>query len=368
MNQYQPIPVHWFFDPSIYQLEKEYIFKQSPQYVGHQLMVPNLNDYYVLKRSNNTEMLIHHQDGISLLSNICRHRQALLLSDSGNIKRIRCPIHSWSYNIQGELIHAPQFEQIPCLNLKKDYVSEWNGLLFRGNNKIEGDTIDTKAYTVLDFSDYVFAQSRHQCHSFNWKIFMEVFLDDYHIPFFHNGLRKLVDVRELEWTLDDTYSIQYVGIQSDLTKSGSANFKTYQYELLAQAKNELPRYGAVWMAYYPNIMIEYYPYMLVISTVSPISIEQCINIVEFFHPKDIWLSNPSLCAAAQAAYLETAQEDEEICLKIHQGRKGLHEQGEDQSGPYQPVLEAALPTFYNFLLEKIKKKNNEGLLTIHRGT
>lgn len=355
ISRYHPIPINWYFDPSIYQLEKEYIFQHSPEYVGHQLMVPNLNDYYVLKRSNDKEMLIHHEEGISVLSNICRHRQAIILSDSGNVKRIRCPIHSWSYTTQGELIHAPQFDPKPCFNLKKDVVSEWNGLLFRGNNKIEANVFDAKASSVFDFSDYVFTEAKYQHYLFNWKIFMEVYLDDYHIPFFHNGLRRLVDVSQLEWTLNDKYSVQYVGIQSDLSKSGSACFKLYQDALLAQTNGDLPQYGAVWFAYYPNIMIECFPFMLVISMVSPTGIDQCINSVEFFHPKDILLSNPDLCAAAQAAYLETALEDEEICIKIHQGRKALYEQGENQTGPYQPTMEAALPTFYNYISGKIKE-------------
>ncbi|WP_273198649.1 MULTISPECIES: aromatic ring-hydroxylating oxygenase subunit alpha [Legionella] len=353
MNRYHPIPVHWYFDPSIYQLEKEHIFKQSPEYVGHKLMVPNLNDYYVLKRSHDKEMLIHHEEGVSVLSNICRHRQAIILSDSGNVKRIRCPIHSWSYNTQGELIHAPQFELTPCFNLKKDQLSEWNGLLFRGNNKIEANALDAPASVLFDFSDYVFAQAKHEYYSFNWKIFMEVYLDDYHIPFVHNGLRRLVDVRQLGWTINDRHSVQYVGIQPDLSKSGSDNFKAYQDELLAQTHGDLPKYGAAWFAYYPNIMIEYFPFMLIISTISPVGINQCLNSVEFFHPKDIWSSNPALCAAAQAAYLETAREDEEICIKIQQGRKALYEQGENQTGPYQPTMEAALPSFYDYLTEKL---------------
>lgn len=349
MNRYLPIPIHWYFDPSIYNLEKEFVFKQNPQYVGHRLLVPNLGDYYVLKRSNDTEMLIHHQDGINLLSNICRHRQALILSGGGNLTRIRCPLHSWTYTTQGELIHAPQFEQTPCLNLKKESISEWNGLLFRGNNKIEEDALDAKKINEFDFSDYVFTKSCYQYYSFNWKIFMEIFLDNYHIAFLHHGLRRLIDLRQLEWTIHDTYSIQNVPIQSDLTKSGSTYFKAYQDELLTQTKGALPKYGAIWMAYYPNIMIEYYPYMLIISTISPVDVEQCINIVEFFHPKRIWLSNPTLCEAAQAAYLETAQEDEAIGIKMHRGRKALYEQGINQSGPYQPVLEVALPSFYNFI-------------------
>ena len=62
-------------------------------------------------------MLVRNQDGIELLSNVCRHRQAKMLSGRGSTSNIVCPLHRWTYNLKGELIGAPHFGETPCLNL-----------------------------------------------------------------------------------------------------------------------------------------------------------------------------------------------------------------------------------------------------------
>src|SRR5262252_598235 len=42
------LPVSWYFDPHIFQLEQERLFASGPKYVGHELMVPNQGDYQTL--------------------------------------------------------------------------------------------------------------------------------------------------------------------------------------------------------------------------------------------------------------------------------------------------------------------------------
>lgn len=77
------LPVSWYTDPEIYRLEQQHIFAHAPNYIGHQLMVPNQGDYYALEWMNNAKTLVHHEQGISLMSNICRHRQAIMLEGKG---------------------------------------------------------------------------------------------------------------------------------------------------------------------------------------------------------------------------------------------------------------------------------------------
>ena len=80
-------------------------------YVGHELMVPNLGDYHVIEWMDNAKMLVRNEGGVELLSNICRHRQATMLEGRGNAKNIVCPLHRWTYKTDGELIGAPHFPQ-----------------------------------------------------------------------------------------------------------------------------------------------------------------------------------------------------------------------------------------------------------------
>ena len=70
------LPVDWYLDPKILEIEKRMLFDKGPGYVGHEMMIPNVGDYYVPEGMNNAKVLVRHEQGIELLSNICRHRQA----------------------------------------------------------------------------------------------------------------------------------------------------------------------------------------------------------------------------------------------------------------------------------------------------
>ena len=105
-------------------------------------------------------------------------------------------------------------------------------------------------------------------------------------------------------------------------------------------------------------MIEWYPDVLVISTIQPTGIEQCRNTVEFYYPKDIVLHQRGLIEAQQNAYMQTAVEDEVICIKMQQGRQALHQQGKNETGPYQSPLEDGMRHFHQFLRQNIHPQSN----------
>ena len=101
------LPVSWYFDPEIFALEKKLLFDAGANYVGHELMVPQAGDYHSLTWTNDAWTLIRNQGGIELLSNVCRHRQSIMLRGRGNAQNIVCPLHRWTYDLKGELLGAP---------------------------------------------------------------------------------------------------------------------------------------------------------------------------------------------------------------------------------------------------------------------
>src|SRR5919199_1899159 len=133
------LPIHWYFDPQIYEIEKRLFFEHGAGYVGHELMVPNAGDYQALEWLGNAKALVHGPHGIELLSNVCRHRQAVMLKGRGSVRNIVCPLHRWTYNLEGRLLGAPHFPQNPCLDLAKSKLSSWNGLLFAGQRNVARD-------------------------------------------------------------------------------------------------------------------------------------------------------------------------------------------------------------------------------------
>src|SRR6187551_45865 len=113
------LPIAWYADPSVYALEQHYLFANAPKYVGHALMVPNAGDYYVQDWMQGAKSLVNRDGDIWLISNVCRHRQAIMLNGRGNTQNIVCPLHRWTYNLDGKLLGAPHFDENPCLHLQK---------------------------------------------------------------------------------------------------------------------------------------------------------------------------------------------------------------------------------------------------------
>jgi choline monooxygenase len=95
-------------------------------------------------------------------------------------------------------------------------------------------------------------------------------------------------------------------------------------------------------------MIEWYPEVLVISTLWPEGPQQTKNIVEFYYPEEIVHFESEFVEAHQAAYMETAFEDDEIAERMDQGRRHLNNVGFNDYGPVQDPMERGLNYFYQY--------------------
>lgn len=343
------LPVDWYIDPRIYEIEQQLFFAQGPNYVGHELMVPNVGDFHSLEWMNHAKTLVRTEQGVELLSNVCRHRQAIMLKGRGQAKNIVCPLHRWTYDMGGKLIGAPHFPGNPCLDLGKSPLQNWNGMLFTGERDVAQDLKNLGVMKDLDFSGYMLDKVMVEHYNFNWKTFIEVYLEDYHVVPFHPGLGNFVNCDELKWEFGERYSVQTVGIKDALTHSGSPVYQRWQDQVLKYGEGKAPSHGAIWLVYYPNIMIEWYPHVLVISFIVPTGPLSCTNVVEFYYPEDIALFEREFVEAEQAAYQETAVEDEDICQRMDDGRRELYRQGINQVGPYQSPMEDGMVHFHEFM-------------------
>ena len=351
-----PLPASWYFSQDVADIEKSVLFDAGPGYVGHELMVPNPGDYHSIDWMKDTRLLLRNEQGVELLSNICRHRQATMLEGTGNARNIVCPLHRWTYDLEGKLIGAPHFPENPCLDLGKYPLQNWNGMLFAGKRDIQKDLANFSLFKDLDFSNHVFDRVHIDEYECNWKTFIEVYLEDYHVAPFHPGLNSFVDCDQLSWEFGDWYSVQVVGARYAKVKSGSPVYRNWRDLLLKYDHGREFDRGAIWVVYYPNIMIEWYPHVLVISTVVPRGADRCTNIVEFYYPEDIALFERDLVEAEKAAYLETAVEDAEIIRKMTEGREALHRAGMSESGPYQTPMEDGMKHFHDFLVREISPR------------
>ncbi|KPF49443.1 Rieske (2Fe-2S) protein [beta proteobacterium AAP51] len=348
------LSVSSYFDESLFRRELELIFQHAPRYLGHELAVPEVGDHLALAQEGEGRALVRTKDGIELISNVCRHRQALMLKGRGHTGRhVVCPLHRWTYDLHGALVGAPHFDHDPCLNLRNYPVQSWNGLLFEHNGRqVATDLAGLGAAAQLDFSGYVFDRAHlHEC-AYNWKTFIEVYLEDYHVGPFHPGLGRFVSCEDLAWEFGRHHSVQKVGVNKALLHAGkgagSPTYERWHQAVLNYRNGVPPEQGAIWLTYYPTVMVEWYPHVLVVSTLFPQGPQKTLNLVEFFYPEEIAAFEREFVDAQQAAYMETCVEDDEIALRMDAGRKALMDRGDDDAGPYQSPMEDGMQHFHEW--------------------
>lgn len=348
------LSVSAYFDSELFQREQKLIFDAGPRYVGHELTVPEVGDFHTLPQESEGRALVRSAAGVQLISNVCRHRQALMLRGRGRTGgNIVCPLHRWTYDTHGQLIGAPHFADDPCLNLNNYPLQNWNGLLFEaprhgGGRNVAADLAKLGPKADLDFAGYVFDSVKvHEC-DYNWKTFIEVYLEDYHVAPFHPGLGQFVTCEDLRWEFGPMHSVQTVGANNALAKAGSATYRKWHDAVLAYRGGVAPKLGAIWLTYYPTVMVEWYPHVLTVSTLYPKGPQKTLNVVEFFYPEEIAAFEREFVEAQQAAYWETCAEDDEIALRMDAGRRALLERGDDEVGPYQSPMEDGMQQFHEW--------------------
>lgn len=358
-----PLTVRDYCDPAIYEREQQLIFQRSARYIGHEKMIPNVGDWYALPQDGHSRILVRNEQGVELISNVCRHRQALMLGDHsvdsdpcairrGNLRatggRILCPLHAWTYDSHGLIVGAPKFPERPCRNLPRYTLFNVGGFLFEGERDPAADISPLFDRPEMDFGDYELDYvEAHPCQC-NWKTFIEIYNDDYHIASFHPGLRRYVHSGGLSWEYGDWYSLQRIAVAPNLARAGTDAYRAWHEGLMAHFGGHSPDFGAIWASYYPTHMIEVFPHALVLSTLYPQGVHETLNVIEFYYPAELRQTNRELCEAHRAAYMETALEDDEIAERTDAGRRALYRRGEDDSGPYQVPLEEGMQHFHGW--------------------
>jgi phenylpropionate dioxygenase-like ring-hydroxylating dioxygenase large terminal subunit len=239
------------------------------------------------------------------------------------------------------------------VKLRSTPLTEWQGLLFAGPRNPRQDLAKITTAADWDFSGYVLDSVRVDDYDVNWKTFVEVYLEVYHVDFFHPGLGNFTDCNNFTVDYGEHHSVQIVAPKAGLERPGTPTYKRWHDMCLKFLDGRAPKYGALWMSYFPGVMLEWYPNVLVVSHLIPRSARRTTNVVEFYYPEEIALFEREFVEAQQAAYLETAIEDNVLCERMDRGRRALYEEGLDDAGPYQSPMEDAEVHFHEWLHKRL---------------
>ena len=134
------LPASAYRDPAMFERERRDIFAREWLLYGRSDQLLSPGDFLSATIIGYPVIVVRQADGsLRGFHNVCRHRAAMLTQDtSGSMPggMIRCPYHSWTYQLDGCLNRAPGFgaakgEVEPAdLSLFPIAADEWRGLVF----------------------------------------------------------------------------------------------------------------------------------------------------------------------------------------------------------------------------------------------
>lgn len=211
----EPLPAWTYLNAELLELEYERVILPSWQFVCHQNQVKEAGDFATLDLMRDSIIVMRGKDGaLRAFQNACRHRGAKLLDGEGSCKhRITCPYHAWSYQLDGRLAAVPSEKTFAKLDkaqlgLKELELEVFCGLVFV---RIAGDgpsiaeqwsdlARELAPYRIEEMVPAVGVQISEEW-ACNWKVALDNYLDNYHVPFGHPGLHRLMD-NELACTIN----------------------------------------------------------------------------------------------------------------------------------------------------------------------
>lgn len=196
--QAEPLPGWCYTDPDFHRREIERVFSRSWVCLGREDALPKPGDYRAIDFCGTKLILVRGQDGtLRALNNVCRHRGTVLLKGAGNVSGILCPFHAWGYALDGSLRGAPSMEKTEGFD-KRDYrllafeLALWQGFVFvrlePGGPGLEASIGELDGMVrPYGFATMRTAGTRRFSVDCNWKLFVEVFMEDYHLKAVHKS-------------------------------------------------------------------------------------------------------------------------------------------------------------------------------------
>lgn len=191
VGEAEALPFGSYHNIEAFEAEKRRLFNRDWVFICFEADVPNPGDYHAVKIADEPVVVIRGKDGeLRALSNVCRHRGAVLLKGNGNTKRVVCPYHAWTYSDQGVLKGVPYSGDVKvnkhdhCLPQFK--LESWFGLVFVSLNseapslpeRFKGLEKYFSLYKIDTYSNSSGIETQHW--QANWKLAMENFIEGYH--------------------------------------------------------------------------------------------------------------------------------------------------------------------------------------------
>ena len=352
-------------------IERKKLFEDKWIVVGVASSIPEIGDVKPIDILGMPILILRNkQNEIKVFHNVCSHRGVKLVSKSGKINSlIRCPYHSWSYSLDGELMATPHiggmnkhsadgFDKSKN-NLKEIRSYIWLDLIMININQNEMSFEEyikplsdrwEKFWPIKDrelihhSNDFGYFKLNAKC---NWKFAIENYCESYHLPWVHPGLNSYSKI-------EDHYHIQ--GLPNRFAGQG-----TVVYNPQFKGKEKLPSFPnwpknkeniAEYVALFPNVMLgihkdHYYAYWI-----EPISHEFTLEHMELYYVgEQAAQANKfkSLRKQNHKQWEDIQKEDVDIIQGMQTGRNSPSYNG----GNFSPVMDNPTHHFHKWVAQNL---------------
>jgi choline monooxygenase len=307
----------------------------------------------LLVKNNNNEVAAFH--------NVCSHRCLKLVDEKKNVgKIIRCPYHSWSYDLDGKLKsaphvggtnqHKPKGFNFLDHGLKSIRIHIWHDWIFINFN---GKAKKFEKYArplIKKFNDIDLTKLKYAATldfgkiNTNWKFLIENFIEPYHVQFVHKTTTNQ-PLKDHYTVVDGICYGSGVDVKKEDTKNNSALSVTSRY-----------------LSLFPNFIIgTYFPNQVGVYLNIPISPGVTSQ------KRIIYTTDGKKMAQEEADMIKNIwwsvhKEDHEMCERLQEGRSSP---ASDEGGLLSPVWEKGVQAFQKLIIDStmkskkiIKRKKN----------
>ncbi len=352
-------------------IERKKLFEDKWIVVGVASSIPEIGDVKPIDILGMPILILRNkQNEVKVFHNVCSHRGVKLVSKSGKINSlIRCPYHSWSYSLDGELIATPHIggmnkHSVEGFDKSKSNLKEirsyiWLDLIMININQNEMSFEEyikplsdrwEKFWPIKDrelihhSNDFGYFKLNAKC---NWKFAIENYCESYHLPWVHPGLNSYSKI-------EDHYHIQ--GLPNRFAGQG-----TVVYNPQFKEKEKLPSFPnwpkdkeniAEYVALFPNVMLgihkdHYYAYWI-----EPINHEFTLEHMELYYVgEQAAQANKfkSLRKQNHKQWEDIQREDVDIIQGMQTGRNSPSYNG----GNFSPVMDNPTHHFHKWVAQNL---------------
>lgn len=341
------LPPEWYTASEALERERRDVFARSWQLATRAELVAEVGGYVATEVAGEPVLVARAAEGpggLRAWSNVCPHRAGPLARGSGKRRTIQCGYHGWTFDLEGRLVRAPEAEELDLadVTLRPLAVEAWGPLVF-----VALDPVASLSETFADVTEPAanlrWVMARDYPVDAGWKVYVDNYLEGYHIPVVHPELHRELDYAAYRTVVSRWTSRQYAPMRPVAPREGASE-RVYAPEFEGE---EAEYYWA-----FPNLMLNLYKGMLQTNVVLPLAPERCVVRFEWYAadpPRDP-ATDPKWTRLVEMSDLLQAQ-DADICAAV---QRNLASRGA-RRGFYVPVREAGVHHFHRLLAEVLTR-------------